>query len=150
MDINSSLPKGQAASPDTPIPDEAIEEPLAEEEKIAIATPLQLMWWKFRKHRIAVLSVIVLGLFYTVALFADVVGPYDPNTYSASYKFIPPMAITFIDANGNFSLRPGVYGLTSERDPETLRQIWTTDTSVRSEEHTSELQSQSNLVCRLL
>src|SRR5690606_21953792 len=62
--------------------------------------------------------------------FADVVGPYDPNAYSASYKFIPPMSITFIDANGNFSLRPGVYGLTSERDPETLRQIWTTDTSV--------------------
>lgn len=130
MDVNSSLSKGQAASPDTPIPDEALEEPLAEEEKIAIATPLQLMWWKFRKHRVAVLSVIVLALFYTVALFADVVGPYDPNAYSASYKFIPPMSITFIDANGNFSLRPGVYGLTSERDPETLRQIWTTDTSV--------------------
>jgi peptide/nickel transport system permease protein len=130
MDVNSSLSKGQAASPDTPIPDEALEEPLAEEEKIAIATPLQLMWWKFRKHRVAVLSVIVLALFYTVALFADVVGPYDPNAYSASYKFIPPMSITFIDANGNFSLQPGVYGLTSERDPETLRQIWTTDTSV--------------------
>lgn len=130
MDINSSLPKGQAANPDAPVPDELAEEPLLEEEKIAIATPRQLMWWKFRKHRVAVLSVVVLAIFYVVALFADVVGPYDPNIYSASYKFIPPMAISFIDGEGNFSLRPGVYGLTSERDPETLRQIWTTDTSV--------------------
>jgi peptide/nickel transport system permease protein len=127
MDINSSLQKGQAANPDAP--GEVIEEPLLEEEKIAIATPRQLMWWKFRKHRVAVLSVIVLALFYTIALFADVVGPYDPNTYSASYKFIPPMAVTFIDGSGNFIPRPGIYALSSERDPETLREIWTTDTT---------------------
>lgn len=130
MDINSSLPKGQAASPDVPTQDEALEEPLLEEEKIAIATPRQLMWWKFRKHRVAVVSMIVLALFYLIALFADVVGPYDPNVYSASLKFVPPMGITFIDGEGNFSLRPGVNGLVSERDPNTLRQTWAVDTSV--------------------
>src|SRR2546427_6300743 len=36
-------------------------------------------------------------------------------------------------------------------DPDRLVMVWSTSASVgRSEEHTSELQSQSNLVCRLL
>jgi peptide/nickel transport system permease protein len=92
-----------------------------EEEKIAIATPRQLMWWKFRKHRVAVFSVIVLVIFYLTALFADSVSPYDPLDYNASFKFVPPQGISFIDADGDFSLRPGVNGLISHRDPETLR-----------------------------
>jgi peptide/nickel transport system permease protein len=92
-----------------------------EEEKIAIATPRQLMWWKFRKHRVAVFSVIILVIFYLTALFADFVSPYDPLDYDASFKFVPPQMVSFVDADGHFSLRPGVNGLISHRDPETLR-----------------------------
>ena len=35
-----------------------------EEDKLAIATPRQLMWWKFRKHRVAIFSGVVLIIFY--------------------------------------------------------------------------------------
>ena len=82
-----------------------------DEGAISIASPRQLMWWKFRKHRIAVISVIVLIGMYLLALFAGFVSPYDPNTFNASYKYVPPMAITFLDGEGNFTGRPGVNGL---------------------------------------
>lgn len=138
MDMNSSLQKGSneaATKPQEPplVPAAAGEfvddEPLVEAQ-IAIATPRQLMWWKFRKHRLAVGSAIVLIIFYIIALFADFVAPYDPNIYSSSTKYVPPMAISFVDGDGNFTFRPGVYGMSSERDPETLRELWTVDTSV--------------------
>ena len=98
-----------------------------EEGKIAIATPLQLMWWKFLKHKVAVASAIVLIVFYIMALFAPFLSPYDPNGFNATYKFVPPMGLTFIDGDGDFRLRPGVNGLIQERDPETLRTTYITD-----------------------
>jgi peptide/nickel transport system permease protein len=103
------------------------DEPLQEE--VSIATPRQLMWWKFRKHRIAMVSVVVLIIFYALALLAGFVSPYDPNEYSASYKYVPPMKITFMDENGDFTWRPGVRGLIEERDPETLRRTYKPDPS---------------------
>jgi hypothetical protein len=134
MDMNSSLQKGQAArradeqaGPHEIPGDYSIDETTIE-EKISIATPRQLMWWKFRKHRVAVASVIVLAVLYLVGFIgAEFFSPYDPNAFSAAYKFVPPMGISFIDAEGNFSLNPGVFRVTSERDPNTLREIWTTD-----------------------
>ncbi len=133
MDMNSSLQKGQAANPESgasvDISADSAEELLVE-EKISIATPRQLMWWKFRKHKVAVGSVIVLAFMYIVGFIGtEFFAPYDPNVYTAAYKFVPPMGLTFIDANGNFSLRPGVNGLIKDRDPETLRELWSTDTA---------------------
>jgi peptide/nickel transport system permease protein len=108
-----------------------VEIPVVEDETaaIAIATPRQLMWWKFRKHRVAVISAVLLILFYLVALFADFLSPYDPNAYDSAYKFVPPMTITFTDAQGQIRLQPGVNGLISKRDPETLRITYDVDAS---------------------
>jgi peptide/nickel transport system permease protein len=98
-----------------------------EEKSIAIATPRQLMVRKFLKHRVAVISLIVLIVLYGLSIFAGFISPYDPNTYNASYKFVPPMQITFLDGQGNFTFRPGVNRLIEERDPETLRITYKTD-----------------------
>jgi peptide/nickel transport system permease protein len=103
--------------------------PDEEQEQISVASPRQLMWWKFRKHRMAVISGIVLIILYMSALFADFISPYDPLEYDAGYKFVPPMHITFINAAGHFTLRPGVHGLISNRNPETLRITYTVDKS---------------------
>lgn len=102
----------------------------AEENSIiAIATPRQLMWWKFRKHRVAVFSTVALILMYLMAIFAGFLSPYDPNAYNASYKYVPPMIFGLVDGEGNFTFRPGVYGLIQNRDPETLRTTYETDYS---------------------
>lgn len=96
---------------------------------VAIATPRQLMWWKFRKHRLAVFSAIVLIIMYVMAIFAGFISPYEPNRVNANYRFVPPMRISFINGEGNFSLRPGVYSLVQERDPETMRISYSIDTT---------------------
>ena len=49
------------------------------EQRIAIATQWQLMWWRFRKHKLAVAGTIVLLAFYLVALFADFFSYVDPS-----------------------------------------------------------------------
>ncbi len=101
-----------------------------EKEEIAVATPRRLMWLKFRKHRVAMISAVVLILFYLMAIFADFISPYDPNQFDADYKFVPPMGLVFVDTSGTFTGRPGVNGLIEQRDPETLRITYEIDRSV--------------------
>jgi peptide/nickel transport system permease protein len=101
-----------------------------EEEKIYVASYWQLMWWRFRKHKMAVISVVVLVLFYLVAVFSEFAAPYDPEQYFAKYKLAPPSKIRILDAEGRFH-RPFVYKINRDRDPETLRNIYTEDTETR-------------------
>jgi peptide/nickel transport system permease protein len=78
---------------------------------------------------VAVISTWVLGFFYLIALFAEFVAPFDPHDFEARYVLAPPQPIHFVDAEDNFSLRPFVYDYHQERDPETLRRIYSEDTS---------------------
>jgi peptide/nickel transport system permease protein len=100
---------------------------VAEEERIFVATQWQLMWWKFRKHKMAIVGGIVIIIFYIVALFCEFIAPYDPVWYSAAHKFVAPQRIHFFDAQRKFHLRPFVYGLKRDRDPDTLRVTYTED-----------------------
>jgi len=100
------------------------------EERIYVASQAQLMWWKFRRHRMAVASAILVIILYLVAILAEFVAPYDPNETDTKFLFVPPRAIRFWGPKG-LSLRPFVYGLTVHVDDETYRTTWTEDTSVQ-------------------
>jgi len=102
-------------------------EPAAEEKRIYVASQWLLMWWRFRKHKVALISGVVTILFYLVGLFCEFVAPYDPREYSVKFRYAPPQVIRFIDEEGHFHPRPFVYGLKQERDPETLRIRYTED-----------------------
>jgi peptide/nickel transport system permease protein len=104
-------------------------EPQAEEQ-IFVATQWQLMWWKFRKHKMAMISSMIVLLLYLVALFCEFVGPYDPEQYFSKYKLAPPTKIHVRDAEGNIHL-PFVYKIVRSRDPDTFRNIYNEDTTVR-------------------
>ncbi len=123
--------QGQTAGPDLGLSAEQSGQggPPEEEEVLTSATPRQLMWWKFRKHRLAIISSIVLIVMYLLAIFAPFISPMDPNDFDAKYKFVPPMSLNFVDTQGNFHLLPGVNGLAASRDPETLRITYETDYS---------------------
>lgn len=56
-------------------------------------TPLRLMLRKLRRHRLAQVSGVILILLYTMALFADVLAPADPNAYSARFTYAPPQPL---------------------------------------------------------
>ena len=45
----------------------------------------RMLWHQFRRHRLAVLSALLLGILILVALFANDLTPYDPNAIDAGY-----------------------------------------------------------------
>ena len=53
---------------------------IEKEDRSFYATQWQLIWWKFRKHKLAVISSVLLILLYLSAIFASFVAPYNPVT----------------------------------------------------------------------
>jgi len=99
------------------------------EEKIAVATPGKMMWWKFRKHKLAVASGIFLIFIYLVAIFCEFVAPYGPEDTFIRYKLAPPTKIHVVDAQGQWHA-PFVNQIVRTKDPETLRNIYTENPDV--------------------
>lgn len=93
------------------------------EERLSVASYWQLMWWRFLKHRMAVISAVIIVLLYFIGAFSEFVAPYNPEDTFIKYKLAPPSAIHFFDAQGNFQ-RPFVYKLDRTRDPKTLRSTY--------------------------
>ena len=120
-----------AEGPHTILPDDSefIEVP-SEREKIFVASPRQLMWWRFRRHRMALLSGVVLILLYLVALTWEFLAPYDPLRHEVQSAYAPPQGMQFFDEEG-FHFPPFVYGLKGERDPETFRKIYEVDKTAK-------------------
>ncbi len=95
------------------------------------ATHWQLMWWKFRRHKVALLGGGVLAFLVIVSLFAEFTAPYTPQERTAKYAQGRPMGIHFIDEQGSFYLRPFVYARVTKRDKVTLRLVPTIDTTTK-------------------
>jgi peptide/nickel transport system permease protein len=94
------------------------------EDRLAQATQLQLTWWRFRRHRLAVVSLVVVALFYLVAIFADFLAIADPHATDARRSFIPPQSIVWFDDG---AWRPHVSGLKGVRDLKTFKLVYTPD-----------------------
>lgn len=90
-----------------------------EQERYFQASQWQIMWWKFRRHRIAVWSGIVLLLFYLCVPFAEIIAPYTPNERSNDHLYAPPQRLHLF--HGGEFVGPFVYGMTSTINLETVR-----------------------------
>ena len=102
----------------------------ATDERYFVASQWQLMWRKFKKHRLAFIGVSVLGVLYTTAIFCEFFSPYDIYERYPDYIFAAPQRVRFVD-QGRFQLRPFVYALKGERHPETFRRIYTEDRTIK-------------------
>mgnify|MGYP005633588899 FL=1 len=89
----------------------------------------QLMWRKFLKHRVAVISSVILIFLYTVVIFANFFAPYGMLTSYKFHTYAPPQItkINFFDKEGNFLIRPFIYRQVAARDPKTLRFVYEDD-----------------------
>ncbi|MBV9824103.1 MAG: ABC transporter permease [Alphaproteobacteria bacterium] len=96
------------------------------EDRFAQATQLQLTWWRFKRHKLALISLFVVALFYLIAIFADLLAFADPHATDAKRSYIPPQGIHFFD-NGKF--QPFIYGLKGVRDPKTFKLAYAPDPS---------------------
>lgn len=100
----------------------------AVEEKIAVASQWQLMWWRFRKHKLAMVGTLVILLFYLVVIFADFLAYAPPTASEAARSLMSPQAIHLFD-EGKF--RPHVYALVGRRDPNTFQRVYTPDPNTK-------------------
>ncbi len=100
------------------------------EERYYMASQWQLMWRKFIKHKLAILGGTILIIFYFVAIFCEFFSPYDIYKRYTKYIYCQSQRIHFFSEEG-FHLRPFVYGLHREVNPETFRRIYTEDRSVK-------------------
>jgi peptide/nickel transport system permease protein len=88
-----------------------------------------LVWWKFKKNRTAVLGAVLLAFFYAACVFfAEFFAPY-PKELESEYIEAQPTSLHWRDEDGNFSLRPFVYGLEEEVDMATRKRSFEIDTT---------------------
>src|SRR3954470_8097435 len=97
------------------------------ENRVAVATQRQLIWWRFRKHKVAMASAVVVALFYLVALFADTIAYTEPFDTQATRSYIPPQPIHWFNADGRW--QPHVFALKGKRDPRTFKLSYAPDPS---------------------
>ena len=108
-----------------PVIDEA-----QEEEAFFRAGQWQLVWWKFRRHKLAQIAVVVLGILYFIAIFAEFLAPHPPLKRYKDFSAHPPSRILIRDVDGNYHW-PFIHPTVRERDPVTFRAFYAEDTGQR-------------------
>jgi peptide/nickel transport system permease protein len=102
----------------------AARRPATDDERLFVASQWQLMWWRFRKHKLAMLSGAIIIGFYLVALGADFLAYADPNATEAQRSLMPPQPIYLFDG---WRFSPHVYAITGRRDPITFKRVYQAD-----------------------
>jgi peptide/nickel transport system permease protein len=98
---------------------------MAREENLYTAKPWTLIWWRFRKHRLAVVSLGFMIILTLLAILADFVSPYLPFSFSKLNTFAPP-SIVRIMHDGELQ-RPFIYAMKRTRDLDTARVVYVED-----------------------
>ncbi len=97
------------------------------EDRISVASNWTLVWWRFRRHKLAMASLFVLALLYAIVLFPSFFSTQDPERTDARQAFIPMQGLHLFDEG--WRLDPWVPGAVGKRNPVTLRMEWTNDPS---------------------
>lgn len=97
------------------------------DDRFYYATQWQLIRWRFRRHRLAVLSLALLVVLYVLAAFAEFVSPYTATERFDGYQQAPPMRVHWVGPNG--LQRPFVYGFEKTLNQDTFKYEFTEDES---------------------
>ncbi len=121
--MTTTYPVGQSGSP------KAFDADLKEQQEdrgsdIFYASKSRLMWLRFKQHKVALFSGVMICLFYLVAIFANFISVKDINSFSAKFKYVSPTEIHFFDEEGDFT-RPFIYNLDRKINMETLEYEYT-------------------------
>jgi peptide/nickel transport system permease protein len=83
------------------------------------------MWWKFRRHRIAVIAGAILLAFYASTLISEFIAPYNLHTRDTKHIYAPPQRV-HVFHDGSF-VGPFVYGYATKLNMQTLKREYTPD-----------------------
>ncbi|NKB75704.1 MAG: ABC transporter permease subunit [Gammaproteobacteria bacterium] len=101
----------------------SVEKLSAEQEKYFFASRHQLMWWKLKRHKLAVFSGLILLIMYASTLVSELVSPYNLHTRNTEYIYAPPQRVHLFH-EGAF-IGPFVYGYDYYLDMENLKREYT-------------------------
>ena len=76
----------------------------SESRDVTLASERQLVWARFRRHKLALISTVIVGLFYLVAFGAEFVAVNDPVETDAIEK--PPRPKDQICPSMNIDANP--------------------------------------------
>jgi peptide/nickel transport system permease protein len=91
------------------------------------ASSWRLMWWKFRRHKVALAAAYILLFFYLLVPFVEVVAPYNQVQRHGDFLYAPPQGIHLMQ-EGRL-VGPFVYPYQYSFDLESFRRVYTVDTS---------------------
>ncbi|NTS33637.1 ABC transporter permease [Phyllobacterium sp. BT25] len=100
----------------------SIEVMTEEQAKLHLASQRKLMWWKFKRHRLALASGIFLLLLYGMIVIAEFLAPYNLHTRNVDFIYSPPQRVRLFH-DGNF-VGPFVYGRQMSLDMDTLKRTY--------------------------
>lgn len=105
-----------------PATDRAITDKAIAATAVQVAPQRKLVWWRFRRHRLAIAGLVVVAFIYLVAAFAEFLAPSTADSYRAEYAYAPPQPLHFSVDDGLY-----VYGYKSTVDKASLERKFTDD-----------------------
>ncbi len=105
----------------------AAEQLTPEQEKYYLASQWKMIWWRFKRHRLAVASLFILLGSYAAIVIVEFLAPYNLHTRHTDFIYAPPQRVHLFH-DGAF-IGPFVYGYTFELNLETLRREYVVDRS---------------------
>jgi len=103
----------------------SIEALTPEQERFYLASQWRMMWWRLKRHRLAVASGFILAVMYVSILFCELLAPYELHTRHSEHIYAPPQPVRLFH-EGRF-IGPFVYGLDFRLNMETLSREYTAD-----------------------
>ncbi|MFT5115434.1 MAG: peptide/nickel transport system permease protein [Parasphingorhabdus sp.] len=110
-----------------PFDPHSIEELTKEQERFYFASQWKLMWWKLKRHKLALMSGLILLILYFSVAFAEVLAPYAQDTRNTKFIYAPPQGIHMFH-EGEF-VGPFVYGYKFTLNMENLKREYSDDHS---------------------
>jgi peptide/nickel transport system permease protein len=98
-----------------------------EQERVYLASQWRLMWWKFKRHRLAVAAAVVLAILYGSIIVSEFLAPYAMATRDTDFIRAPPQSVHLFN-DGRF-VGPFVYGYTYNLDMAMLKREYLEDKS---------------------
>jgi peptide/nickel transport system permease protein len=138
MTVAGGVPRDRAGTLSAPIADRlphyisdapfdpySVERMTPAQERFYMASEWRMVWWKLRRHRIAVLSGAILLIMYASILICEVLAPYGLDARNTDFIYAPPQRIRIFD-KGQL-VAPFVYGYDYRLDMNTLERVYTSN-----------------------
>ena len=108
-----------------PFEPRSVETLTPEQEAFYRASQWRIMWWKFRRHKIAVVCAAILAVLYLSSLVSEILAPHGLNTRDSRHIYAPPQVVGLFH-EGKF-VGPHVYGYNVKLNLETMKREFVPD-----------------------